>query len=49
MTMIVLGEVATGMGVAKNLENSGANLNQVCHRVYKYNPPEFGLSVNTMA
>jgi len=30
--MIVLGEVATGMGVAKNLENSGANLNQVRHK-----------------
>ena len=31
MTMIVLGEVATGMGVARNLEDSGANLNQVRH------------------
>jgi len=29
--MIVPGEVATGMGVVMNLENSGVNLNQVRH------------------
>jgi len=31
--MIVLGEVATGMGVAKYLGNSGANLNQIRHTI----------------